>query len=514
MADIYTLLKEYYGYRSFRTGQKEIINSIIAGRDVLAIMPTGAGKSVCYQIPALALDGITIVISPLISLMQDQVRSLIAMGVRGAYLNSSLNPRQLALATERAKAGTYKIIYVAPERLLTESFLDFARNTKISLLAVDEAHCISQWGHEFRPSYTRISEFIDALPYRPTVAAFTATATNIVKKDISKRLNLRTPFELTTGFDRPNLYFAIHKPLSKERWIIDYIHENSDEAGIIYCSSRKVVEKLCDELCESGIDAAPYHAGMADEARTKNQNDFIYDRIKIIVATSAFGMGIDKPNVRFVIHYHMPRNLEQYYQEAGRAGRDGERSECILLYSSADVSLNKFMINKSSEENESVTPEEKRAFLNEELEKLKLMTFYSTSKSVCLRKRMLNYFGERAPECCNNCSVCTGETYEEIAEVSVRARRAETVRRETVQREIIPDKELFERLKILRRDIANRQSVPAYVVFSDSVLREMSGTKPHNEHELLAINGVGEYKLEKYGSVFLAEIKKYIDEKG
>ncbi len=515
MSDIYALLKEYYGYRSFRAGQEEIINSIIAGHDILAIMPTGAGKSVCYQIPALALEGITIVVSPLISLMQDQVRSLISMGIRGAYLNSSLTPRQLSLATERAKAGAYKIIYVAPERLLTESFLDFARNAEISLVAVDEAHCISQWGHEFRPSYTRIAEFIDAMPYRPIVAAFTATATNIVKRDIAEQLKLQTPFVLTTGFDRPNLYLAIHKPVSKEQWIIDYINENSGESGIIYCSSRRTVEKLCAELCENGVAAAPYHAGMTDDARIKNQNDFIYDKVKIIVATSAFGMGIDKPNVRFVIHYHMPRNLEQYYQEAGRAGRDGERAECILLYSSSDVALNKFMIGKSCEENESLTPEEKSVFLNEELQKLKLMTFYSTSKSVCLRKRMLNYFGERAPERCDNCSVCAGEAYEDIAAVSVRARLAEDVYNAYgSQGKIVPDKELFERLKSLRRNIAMRQSVPAYAVFPDSALREMSCIKPKNEREFLSINGVGERKLEKYAPAFLAEIRKYIEQKG
>lgn len=510
MADIYNILREYFGYHSFRAGQEEIINSILANRDVLAIMPTGAGKSVCYQVPALALDGITIVVSPLISLMQDQVRSLIEMGIRGAYLNSSLTPRQLALATERAKAGTYKIIYVAPERLLTESFIDFARNAKISLLAIDEAHCISQWGHEFRPSYTRISEFIGLLPYRPTVAAFTATATSIVKKDIAEKLKLNSPFELTTGFDRPNLHFAVYKPMSKESWILNYLERNPDESGIIYCSSRRVVESLCEKLSESGINALPYHAGMSDELRTKNQDDFIYDRVKIIVATSAFGMGINKPNVRFVIHYHMPRNIEQYYQEAGRAGRDGEKAECILLYSGADVSLNKFMINKGSEENESLTPDEKEAFLKEELEKLKLMTFYSTSKKVCLRKRMLNYFGEYAPERCNNCSICEGYNTENKSEIFMSTRKTEKYTRE----EAIPDKELFERLKLLRKNIALKQSVPAYVVFSDAALREMASSKPKNESEFLAINGVGENKLKRYGSIFLSEIKKYIDEKG
>lgn len=509
MTDIYSILKEYYGYHSFRAGQEEIINSILGNRDVLAIMPTGAGKSVCYQVPALALDGITIVVSPLISLMQDQVRSLIEMGVRGAYLNSSLTPRQLALATERAKAGTYKIIYVAPERLLTESFIDFAKNARISLLAIDEAHCISQWGHEFRPSYTKISDFIELLPCRPTVAAFTATATKLVKRDIAEKLKLISPFELTTGFDRPNLHFAVYKPLSKESWIINYIKRNADESGIIYCSSRKIVENLCRSLNENNISALPYHAGMTDEARTKNQEDFIYDRVKIIIATSAFGMGINKPNVRFVIHYHMPRNIEQYYQEAGRAGRDGERAECILLYSGADVSLNKFMINKSIEDNESLTDEEKQAFLEEELEKLKIMTFYSTSKKVCLRKRMLNYFGESSPEHCNNCSVCENRDSESYFDIFMPIRKTEIYSKDGKT----PDKELFERLKLLRKNIALRQSVPAYVVFSDAVLREISAVKPKNEKELLSINGIGDSKLKRYGSIFLAEIKKYVDEK-
>lgn len=510
MTDIHNILREYFGYHSFRAGQEEIINSILANRDVLAIMPTGAGKSVCYQVPALALDGITIVVSPLISLMQDQVRSLIEMGIRGAYLNSSLTPRQLALATERAKAGTYKIIYVAPERLLTDSFIDFAKNANISLLAIDEAHCISQWGHEFRPSYTKISDFIELLPYRPIVAAFTATATSLVKQDIAEKLKLNSPFELTTGFDRPNLHFAVYKPLSKESWILNYLERNSDESGIIYCSSRKIVERLCETLSENGIDALPYHAGMSDELRTKNQDDFIYDRVKIIVATSAFGMGINKPNVRFVIHYHMPRNIEQYYQEAGRAGRDGEKAECILLYSGSDVSLNKFMINKGSEENESLTPEERKAFLKEELEKLRIMTFYSTSKTVCLRKRMLNYFGEYAPQHCNNCSVCEGYANDDYSEIIKPIRKTESYTKE----EVIPDKELFEHLKVLRKNIAMRQSVPAYVVFSDATLREMSGTKPRTEKEFLSINGIGDNKLKRYGSIFLAEIQKYIDKKG
>lgn len=510
MADIYNILKEYYGYNSFRAGQEEIINSILNNRDVLAIMPTGAGKSVCYQIPALALDGITIVVSPLISLMQDQVRSLIEMGVRGAYLNSSLTPRQLALASQRAKAGTYKIIYVAPERLLTDSFIDFAQNANISLLAIDEAHCISQWGHEFRPSYTQISKFIDLLPYRPTVAAFTATATKTVKRDIAEKLKLNSPFELTTGFDRPNLRFEVYKPVSKDGWIINYIERNPNESGIVYCSSRKVVESLCDKLRKNGIDALPYHAGMTDEARTKNQDDFIYDRVKIIVATSAFGMGINKPNVRYVLHYHMPRNIEQYYQEAGRAGRDGEKAECILLYSGSDVSLNKFMITKGSEENENLTPEERQTFLDEELEKLKLMTFYSTSKKVCLRKRILNYFGEYYPERCNNCSVCDNYDRDTISEIFLPIRKTERYSKQ----EAAPDKELFERLKILRKNIAMRQSVPAYVVFSDATLREMSAAKPKNEKELILISGVGDSKLKKYGAMFLSEIKKYIDEKG
>ena len=504
------ILKQYWGYDDFRGIQKEIIESIGNGHDTLGLMPTGGGKSITFQVPALAQPGLCLVITPLIALMKDQVRNLRDRGIKALAIYSGMTREEIIVALENCIFGDYKFLYISPERLDTEIFRSKLRNMKVSMITVDESHCISQWGHEFRPSYTKISDFIELLPYRPIVAAFTATATSLVKQDIAEKLKLHSPFELTTGFDRPNLHFAVYKPLSKESWILNYLERNSDESGIIYCSSRKIVERLCETLSENGIDALPYHAGMSDELRTKNQDDFIYDRVKIIVATSAFGMGINKPNVRFVIHYHMPRNIEQYYQEAGRAGRDGEKAECILLYSGSDVSLNKFMINKGSEENESLTPEERKAFLKEELEKLKIMTFYSTSKTVCLRKRMLNYFGEYAPQHCNNCSVCEDYANDDYSEIIKPTRKTESYTKE----EVIPDKELFEHLKVLRKNIAMRQSVPAYVVFSDATLREMSGTKPRTEKEFLSINGIGDNKLKRYGSIFLAEIQKYIDKKG
>lgn len=506
MADIEKVLREYFGYSSFRQGQEEIINSIMSKRDVVAVMPTGAGKSLCYQVPALAMDGIAIVVSPLISLMQDQVRALIQCGVRAAYLNSSLTPVQLEKATANAKKGMYKIIYVAPERLETESFADFAKSADISLLAVDEAHCISQWGHEFRPSYTKISDFVEKLPKRPIVAAFTATATKLVKNDIIEKLKLQSPFSITTGFDRPNLEFSVFRPLDKDEYLIRYIESHKDTAGIVYCSTRKTTESVAAMLSSNGISAAPYHAGMSDADRSKNQTDFIFDRTRVIVATSAFGMGIDKPNVRYVVHYNMPRNIEQYYQEAGRAGRDGDPAECILLYSGMDVSLNRFLIEKSSE-SENLDEKQRKVFLEEELEKLKLMTYYSTSQTVCLRRRILNYFGENAPVRCDNCSVCNNIKtpqlfYDKIASPTP----------PNVKKYAVPDTALFERLKSLRKRLAERQSVPAYVVFSDAVLREMSADKPVTEKELLAISGVGEQKLKKYGSAFIKEIKKYVDE--
>ena len=495
MADIYGILKSYYGYTSFRKGQEDVINSLLSGKDTLAVMPTGAGKSLCYQIPALCMEGITLVISPLISLMQDQVRNLISMGIRGAYLNSSLTPRQMEKAVYNAKQGMYKIIYVAPERLEMPSFIDFACSQNIPFVAVDEAHCISQWGHDFRPSYMQIADFIAKLPKRPVVAAFTATATKMVKDDIIKNLRLREPYSIGLGFDRENLYFGVYSPVDKTKFVVDYVKSHEDKSGIIYCLTRRYVDELAEKLQDNGISALPYHAGLEDAERSFNQNEFIYDRAKVIVATNAFGMGIDKPDVRFVIHYNMPANIEDYYQQAGRAGRDGEPSDCILLYSGRDVRINEYLINKS-EENEELDPVEVQKHIAIKLDKLKLMTFYSTSKTTCFRKRILNYFGEAYITPCNNCSYCVKISEEQIKKVQVP----------------VLDKGLLEVLEKARSQLAKRWGVPAYSVVNDRTLREMAIYRPKSEADMLKIYGIGQVKLQRYGKTFINAMKKYESE--
>ena len=363
MSDKLSVLKDYFGHDSFRDGQEQIVDALLDGRDALCIMPTGAGKSMCYQIPALLFDGVTIVVSPLISLMKDQVGSLVQSGVPAAYINSSLSYPQFLRVLSNVEHGKYKIIYVAPERLLTDGFLDTCKKIKISMVAVDEAHCVSQWGQDFRPSYLKIISFVESLANRPIVGAFTATATNDVKEDIKKILRLENPFEITTGFDRPNLFFGVIKSSSKDEKLIDLIRERGDRSGIVYCATRKNVESVCELLCDNGFSAARYHAGLDEYERRKNQEDFVFDRKNIMVATNAFGMGIDKSNVTYVIHYNMPKNIESYYQEAGRAGRDGGEADCILLYSPKDVRLNRFMI-ENSEGNDELTIEEMILFLH------------------------------------------------------------------------------------------------------------------------------------------------------
>ncbi len=397
------LLKQYFGHSSFREGQGELIDNLISGRDVIGIMPTGAGKSVCYQIPALMLEGVAIVISPLISLMKDQVNSLTEAGIKAAFLNSSLAQWEYYDILDRAEQGEYKILYVAPERLSAENFVEFAKHTEISLVIVDEAHCVSQWGQDFRPSYLKIVDFINALPKRPAVGAFTATATRQVRDDISGILQLKNPFVVTTGFDRSNLYFEVQQPKDKMAELYRLMERYKNQSGIVYCISRKNVEEVCEKLCGAGYDATRYHAGLNDEERRRNQEDFIYDRKRVMVATNAFGMGIDKSNVSFVIHYNMPKNMESYYQEAGRAGRDGSPAECVLLYGKRDVRTNEFLIDKS--ENSELDEEQSEQIKQLDRERLKLMTYYSTT-SDCLRQYMLRYFGERAPDHCGNCSNC------------------------------------------------------------------------------------------------------------
>lgn len=404
--DKYDILKTYYGYDTFRDGQEELIDCLLNGQDVCGIMPTGAGKSVCYQVPALLLPHVTLVVSPLISLMKDQVRALNQMGVHAAYLNSSLSWNQYKKALAYAKEGRYKIIYVAPERLLTEDFLEFAASTPISLLAVDEAHCVSQWGQDFRPSYLKIPEFVRTLPIRPVIGAFTATATREVREDIIRMLELSDPHVAVTGFDRKNLYFEVRHDKDKYRSIRDYLLAHPDSSGVIYCATRKNVEEVCDRLLADGFRATRYHAGLSDEERRANQEAFTYDDAPIMVATNAFGMGIDKSNVRFVLHYNMPKNMESYYQEAGRAGRDGLPAECILLYAGQDVITNQFFIENMAQESED--PETTALIRQREEERLKKMTFYCFTHE-CLRDYILRYFGEYGSNYCGNCSNCLSE---------------------------------------------------------------------------------------------------------
>lgn len=408
MQDKYDALKKYYGYDSFRPGQEQIIDNILAGRDIMAVMPTGAGKSICYQVPAVLLPGITLVISPLISLMRDQVSSLNSNGIPAAFLNSSLTARQYALALQRASAGAYKIIYVAPERLVTEGFRSFASGADISLLAVDEAHCVSQWGHDFRRSYTEIAGFVSTLKKRPVVAAFTATATEQVKADVKSLLGLRRPFEVTTGFDRPNLYFGVLSEKDKLGFIRSYLDKNPGRSGIIYAMTRKNVEQICSELQAGGYQVTMYHAGLSDEERSAAQDDFIKDKKPVMIATNAFGMGIDKPDVGFIIHFNMPLSMEAYYQEAGRAGRDGSDAECLLLYSKSDIRTAKFLIENGSD-SDSADPEDAAAAKKNRLEKLKSMISYCESEG-CLRRFILRYFGEKYDSAeCGKCSSCLSE---------------------------------------------------------------------------------------------------------
>lgn len=416
----FDVLKQYFGHDEFRNGQSEIIDNILSGNDVLGIMPTGAGKSICYQVPAMLLDGITIVISPLISLMKDQVESLIQNGIPAAYINSSLTASQYYEALRRASNGSYKLIYVAPERLMTEDFLDFSQKCKIAMVTVDESHCVSQWGQDFRPSYLKIIEYISNLPKRPIVSAFTATATEHVKEDISQLLGLRSPFTITTGFDRQNLYFEVRRPAEKLNELLKIVEENKGKSTIIYCATRKKVKRVYDQLCEEGYPSAIYHAGLTDEERRRNQDDFLYDKATIMVATNAFGMGIDKSNVSLIIHYNMPKNIESYYQEAGRAGRDGEPASCILLYNGQDVALARFLIENSSEDNDGLTEKEKAEIKKRDFERLKQMTFYSTTND-CLRASILRYFGEKPSSFCGHCSNCC--TSFETTDITIEAQK-------------------------------------------------------------------------------------------
>ena len=600
MSDKLSVLKDYFGHDSFRDGQEQIVDALLDGRDALCIMPTGAGKSMCYQIPALLFDGVTIVVSPLISLMKDQVGSLVQSGVPAAYINSSLSYPQFLRVLSNVEHGKYKIIYVAPERLLTDGILDTCKKIKISMVAVDEAHCVSQWGQDFRPSYLKIISFVESLANRPIIGAFTATATNDVKEDIKKILRLENPFEITTGFDRPNLFFGVIKSSSKDEKLIDLIRERGDRSGIVYCATRKNVESVCELLCDNGFSAARYHAGLDEYERRKNQEDFVFDRKNIMVATNAFGMGIDKSNVTYVIHYNMPKNIESYYQEAGRAGRDGGEADCILLYSPKDVRLNRFMI-ENSEGNDELTIEENEQIRESDFERLKYMTFYSTTND-CLRGFILRYFGGEKKAYCGKCSNClsvhklvdvtidaqkimsciarTGQRYgktvicdvlrgsksEKILKAELNNQSTYGIMKEVTARHIfgtidfLAEKEyissdnetevlkllpksrdvlfgrerlvmkkvensekvvkthrpevpvnsdLLDALKALRKGIASKKSVPAYVIFTDATLIDMCKKCPETPDEMLEVSGVGRTKLEKFGKQFLEEIAKF-----
>lgn len=500
-------LKQYFGYDSLRTGQEELINGILAGHDVLGIMPTGAGKSLCYQLPALMLKGITLVISPLISLMSDQVKALNQAGVHAAYINSSLTENQIRMALSYASQGRYKIIYVAPERLNTPRFLDFACNADISMLTVDEAHCISQWGQDFRPSYLEIAGFLTRLPRRPIVSAFTATATERVKNDIVASLGLNNPVTMVTGFDRPNLFFRVvtrKGGSQKDNSIINYVKKHEDESGIIYCATKKNVDKLYTLLNEQGISVGRYHAGLSNDERKQNQEDFTYDRIRVMVATNAFGMGIDKSNVRYVLHYNMPQSLEYYYQEAGRAGRDGEEAECVLFFSKQDIMINKFLLQNKASAGDVASDMQKTA--NDQRKLQQMINYCETDK--CLREFILSYFGDTTPCICNKCSNCVVvEDEEEKTYVETGKKRKKAAQLAGLNE---LGAALFEKLRSVRTELAAEKSVPPYIICSDKTLKDICAKLPRDKEQLADVYGMGEQKIQNYGEAFVTAVNSFV----
>lgn len=583
--DALQLLQKHYGYTSFKPGQAKIIKSILSGRDTLGIMPTGGGKSICYQIPALLFDGVTLVISPLISLMKDQVDALHSVGIPAAFINSSLSTEEVAKRIDQAARGAYKLLYVAPERLESRRFLSLIQSLPVSLVAVDEAHCISAWGHDFRPSYLAIAPLIQELSHQPVVTAFTATATEEVTTDIVKLLEMEQENVYITGFDRENLSFSVIRGENKRDFVTQYVQTNANQSGIIYAATRKEVDNVYQFLLKQGVSVAKYHAGLTEAERVDSQEKFLYDDVQVMVATNAFGMGIDKSNVRYVIHYNMPKNMEAYYQEAGRAGRDGEPGECTLLFSAQDVQVQKFLLEQTDMSAERKVHEYK---------KLQTMVDYCHTTR-CLRHTILSYFGDEARESCDNCGNCNDDsekvditeeaqkifscirrmkerfgitltakvlkgsksqkvqqlgfqklstygllaTYTEkditgmihllvaeeylaltegqypvvklqpraIAVLKGKERVWQKVRQK--QQKIVVDNELFEQLRALRRDIADREGVPPYIIFHDSTLREMSHYCPTDETAMLRIKGVGERTFAKYGERFLRLMQAY-----
>ncbi|HLU22341.1 MAG TPA: DNA helicase RecQ [Bacillaceae bacterium] len=582
------ILQSKFGYNQFRQGQEAIIQKIMDGKDTLGIMPTGGGKSVCYQIPAMLMRGVTIVVSPLISLMKDQVDALEKTGIPSTYINSAISNEEMQERLASIYNGEYKLVYIAPERLETPSFLRLLEGIYVSFVAIDEAHCISQWGHDFRPSYLHIKKLIGHLRPKPTVLALTATATPQVQSDISDLLEIHEEDVVVTGFERKNLHFQVVKGQNRDHFLFDYIEKNREQAGIIYAATRKEVDRIHHFLEARGLRVGKYHAGLSEQQRNQQQERFLYDDISIMVATNAFGMGINKSNVRYVIHYHIPRNMEAYYQEAGRAGRDGEESACILLFAPQDTHIQSFLIDQSDMD---------EARKENEYAKLRKMVAYGHTES-CLQQYILHYFGEEnAPECgkCGNCTddraqidvtveaqmvlscirrmnerfgktmitkVLTGSgdkkiksfgfdkltTYGIMKEKTQKAvnefidfltaegylrptdgaypvlmiteksgdvlRGTEKVyRKERVRiAQIVKDDELFERLRMVRKEIAEAEKVPPYIIFSDVTLREMSAKLPMSKSELIQIKGVGERKLESYGEAFLLEIQQYCEE--
>ena len=506
--NLHQTLKHYFGYDTLRSGQQELMEGILNGSDVLGIMPTGAGKSLCYQVPALMLSGITIVISPLISLMSDQVKALNQAGVHAAYINSSLTENQIRAALLYAAQGQYKIIYVAPERLNTMRFLDFACGADISMVTVDEAHCISQWGQDFRPSYLEIADFLARLPRRPVVSAFTATATERVKQDIMGSLHLQDPVTVVTGFDRPNLFFRVVKRKGgkeTDNSVLNYVKRHEDESGIIYCATKKNVDSVCELLLQHGILAGRYHAGLSLEERKESQDDFTYDRIRVMVATNAFGMGIDKSNVRYVLHYNMPQSLEYYYQEAGRAGRDGEEAECVLFFSKQDIMINKRLLDYKAIEGD-YTAGDPAVRANEQRKLNQMINYCETDE--CLRRYILNYFGDHSPctcEKCSNCVVTEDEAEENYIETGKAKKKTAELADLTKE-----GQELFEELRKCRLELAAKQSVPPFIICSDKTLKDMCAKCPADKAQMEDVYGMGAQKIASYGENFTEIIRKFL----
>lgn len=579
------LLQKYFGYSSFKMGQAKVISSLLEGRDTLAIMPTGSGKSVCYQIPSMIFSGVTLVISPLIALMKDQVDGMAAFGIPATFINSSLRRAEVSKRLEEAGQGKYKLVYVAPERLELPEFVELAQTLNISFVAIDEAHCISQWGHDFRPSYKKIPKFISSLKQRPVLGAFTATATGEIQEDIIKLLDFQTPQIFVSGFDRENLFFAVVRGENKKDFVLDYVRSSKEKSGIIYAATRREVDNVFELLRSKGYPCSKYHAGMNDKEREASQEAFIHDKAVVMVATNAFGMGIDKSNVRYVLHYNMPKNMEAYYQEAGRAGRDGEPGECIILFGAQDVLLQKFMIEQTV-----YSPSRKK----NEYHKLQTIIDYCHT-SRCLRRYILEYFGEHeAPTQCIRCGNCTDDS--EMNDITVDAQKilscvvrvkgrygagliAEILKgsrnkkvlqlrfdklstyglmgeytlqeikdlinlltaegylaltegeypvvklgreaaavlkgsekvwhRRRKKREVQEDDILFEKMRLLRKEIAEREGVPPYIVFNDSTLRELCDRLPMDRDSMLKAKGIGQIKMEKFGYEFLRVIREH-----